>query len=205
MNATPERTRYHVGMRNVKSGLVVFLCLLLYAVMHRDGYFLACTSAVICMQDSIEKSVTSGFNRLMGTAFGALLGVVLLYLNILIPQDITMVSAPLGVMMLILFCNIIRKPDSIVISCVVLLLIVLQQTTDNPLLYGVNRLIDTFLGMFMAVMVNLAIRPPRHIPSEDEIPESPLPLPEQESSAENIASEDGEPADAEPKSEEGTV
>ncbi|MDR2296037.1 MAG: aromatic acid exporter family protein, partial [Clostridiales Family XIII bacterium] len=69
-----------IGMRTVKTALSVLICMLLYRLAAPFGYttnfdaFLACTAAVICMQDSVEKSLKSGRNRLAGTGVGALLG-----------------------------------------------------------------------------------------------------------------------------------
>lgn len=182
MKEEHEKSLFHIGMRNFKTGLAVFFCLIAYAVVGREGTSLACTSAIICMQDSVEKSVISGRNRLIGTVFGALLGMLLLYLNLYIPSvDLTFVTGTVGTMLLILFCNIIRKPDAIVIGCVVLLVIILQQTDQSPLVDSVNRLIDTFVGIFIAVAVNRFVRNPsrRSRKNEDQTKAAaePEPLP----------------------------
>lgn len=169
MNLTVNRIRLHIGMRNVKTGLAVFTCLLIYHFIGRDGYFLACTSAIICLQDTVEKSVSSGINRLYGTAFGAFLGMGILYLDRLVfSVDTSIVSATLGVMLLILFCNVVHKTDAIVIGCVVLLVIVLQQTSESPFVYSVNRLIDTFFGIVVAIMINRFVLKPPPQPEEEE-------------------------------------
>lgn len=201
-NSTDEnKTRFHIGMRNIKTGLAVFLCLALYNQLGRDGYFLAATSAIICMQDSVEKSVSSGLNRLLGTAFGALLGMGLLYLNLYFPYfDLTLLSATLGTVLTILFCNIIRQPDSIVIGCVVLLIIVLEQTNQTPLMYSVDRLIDTFVGIFVAILVNRYVRNPARKRTAAPAAEAPDPVPPPEAPAEPINKPDDHNKD-----EEGTV
>lgn len=148
--------RIHVGMRNIKTGLSVLVCLLIY---HITGLLsdplLACITAIICMQDSVEKSVAAARHRLAGTALGALLGMLLLYLNGLINVfDLTLFLAVLGIMLFIVLCNMLGSSDAIVVGCVVLLSIVLLPTDQSPLLYSVTRLLDTFIGIFVAVLIN---------------------------------------------------
>lgn len=171
----------HIGMRNVKTALAVFSCLMLYHFLERDSYFLAAISAIICMQDTVEKSVFSGFNRFLGTAVGAALGTGLLYLRQVVPLDMSVISisavfAALGTIMLITLCNAIKKPETITIGCVVLLTIVLDQTTQSPLLYGANRLLDTFFGILIAILINRFIRNPgKRLPESphEDAPEEP--------------------------------
>lgn len=172
------KSRFHIGMRNVKTGLSVFVCLLLYRWIGRDGYFLACASAIICMQGSIEKSVSSGLNRILGTACGALLGMGLLYLNQYVAiHDFTLFTATVGIILYIFFCNVIGKPDAIVIGCVVLLAIVLQQTDQSPFVYAVDRCIDTFSGIFVAILINRFIRSPGSPHNDGEAPGAAEPPP----------------------------
>ena len=48
-----------VGLRTFKSGLAVFLCLLLIP----NEPFFACLTAVICLGDTVTNSVDTGINR----------------------------------------------------------------------------------------------------------------------------------------------
>ena len=171
-NIPPSKhpSSFHIGARNIKTSLSVFLCLLLYSLIRRDGVLLACTSAIISMQNDLEKSLKSGLDRLVGTACGALLGMGLLYLKELIPPvvDLTPVITTLGIMLFIVFCNVIHKQEAIVIGCVVILMIVLGQTDQNPFVYSVNRLIDTLAGVVISFAVNRFIRNPKD--QEEEAP-----------------------------------
>lgn len=154
-------------MRNFKTGLAVFICLLAYNLIGRDGYDLACYAAIIAMQATVEKTVNSGLSRIIGTVVGAMLGMGLSYLNQAVPGlDLVPVTATVGVMAVILFCNVIDHPNSIVIACVVLLVIVLDTSGRSPLLYSVNRLIDTLAGIMVAFLVNRFIRNPDARPIE---------------------------------------
>ncbi len=168
---TEEKKKFPIpiGMRNVKTAASVLLCLLLYRFLPRDGSFLASTSAIICLQDSVEKSVFSGFNRLYGTALGAFLGTVLMYIKQAVTAaDLTIILASLGVMLLISLCNLLNKNESIVIGTVVLLLILLDQSTEPPVIYGLYRLTDTFIGIVIAVAVNKFLPAPAALKPEED-------------------------------------
>jgi uncharacterized membrane protein YgaE (UPF0421/DUF939 family) len=156
-----------IGMRTVKTALSVLICLIIYHLVNPLGYttnfdaFLACTAAIICMQDSVEKSWTSGGNRMAGTGIGALLGMIFLYIDILFNNDyLCILMIALGVIALITVCNLLRLQDSIVIGCVVFLVIALEQTAGGPFMASVQRLLDTAVGVAIAITVNHFVKKP---------------------------------------------
>ncbi len=156
-----KKSKYHIGMRNIKTALSVFICLVFYRILGREGDFLAVASAIICMQDSVEKSVKSGLYRILGTAFGTVLGILLLYIDIYFGSvDLSIILSSLGVVLLIMLLNAFGKQDAIVIGCIVYLAIVMKTSPMDPYLYGINRLIDTTVGISIAVVVNRFIRNP---------------------------------------------
>ena len=65
-----------IGLRTIKSGIAVFLCLLLLP----NEPFFACLTAVICLQDTVYNSIHTGINRGAGTILGASFGLVFLFL-----------------------------------------------------------------------------------------------------------------------------
>ena len=145
----------HIGMRNLKTGLSVLLCLLFYYFTKRDGALFAGISAIVCMQDNVEKSMTSGISRMCGTFIGATEAMVFLYLYQRYPYDFLKIgSTALGVMLLILFCNLLKRNDSIVIAGMVFLVIMIGTSEQSPFLYSINRLVDTLIGILVAVVVN---------------------------------------------------
>jgi uncharacterized membrane protein YgaE (UPF0421/DUF939 family) len=157
-----------IGMRTVKTALSVFICMAVYHLAAPLGYttnfdaFLACTAAVICMQDSVEKSFKSGRNRLEGTGIGALLGMSFLYIDMLFSNDyLILAMTALGIVALITVCNLLRLSDSIVIACVVFLVIVLGQTVNGPFISSVQRLLDTAVGVVIAIAINHFVKKPK--------------------------------------------
>ena len=165
--------RQYIGMRTIKTALAVFVCLLLYQVWGRDGSFLAAASAIICMQDSIEKSLTSGITRFLGTIMGAVCAMLILYLDrflvgfYLASPYIMLLVMALGTMIIIMFCNLFKQKDAIVIGCVVYLVIVLGDGALSPFLYSANRLLDTTVGIIIAIIINRFICRPPTCPEEE--------------------------------------
>lgn len=151
------------GLRNIKTALSVFICLVIYGFMQRDGVILAVTSALICLQDSVEKSVSDGMNRVLGTTLGGVLGIVYLAIFKVDATSIVwnlIISA--GIVIIIYFFNVVDKRGSITIACFVFLVITLDTKLDSPIFYSIDRIINTIIGIVIAVLVNQFLFRPSH-------------------------------------------
>ncbi|CDG02784.1 Putative Uncharacterized protein [Clostridium chauvoei JF4335] len=113
------------------------------------------------MQGTVENSVKSGINRLVGTLLGGFTGVVCLSLarHFHLEKIIPFITA-LGIVFVIYTCNLVKKPGSCSISCIVLIAIMIAPVTSNPLFYATRRTIETALGIIVAILVNKYINPP---------------------------------------------
>ena len=146
----------HIGSRNIKTALSVFICLLFL-----NKSLMAAIAAIICMQSTIEDSVVIGINRLIGTFLGGLLGLVIIYfVSILNLQDYSIFISALSVSFVIYICNLIKKPAACVISSIVVLGIIIDPNIDNQFFYALNRTLETSLGVVIAILVNRFINPP---------------------------------------------
>lgn len=180
-----------IGMRTVKTAVAVFICLLLYEGIHAltglvpaDGKQLhqlillffghsnilyAIFAAVICMQTTLENSVKSGLNRLIGTAVGGVLGILFLFLKY-VPYfalfRIFLIS--LGVIIVIYICNLLRVSQSIAIALVVFVIITAGVQQESPFLYALNRCVDTAIGTLISILVNALLRSPKGTPTHPE-------------------------------------
>ena len=165
---TQRRARIHIGMRNLKTGLSVLICLLIYYFTKRDGCLIATVSAIICMQDNVEKSLINARNRLYGTVIGALQGMIFLYIDRYFSNAYLLIAmTAIGVMLMILFCNLLKRNDTIVIGCMVFLAIMLGSGGQSPLVYSANRLLDTFIGVATAVVINRFVWNPAERSSDE--------------------------------------
>lgn len=145
-----------IGYRNIKTALAVLICLILL-----NNSIMAAIAAIICMQSTIEDSVTTGMNRLIGTLLGGVLGVIILYfISFLSLQNYSVLIAALSVSLIIYICNLINKPAACVISSIVVLGIVMDPSMDNQIYYAITRTIETSLGVIIAILINKFINPP---------------------------------------------
>ncbi|GHU40132.1 FUSC family protein [Clostridia bacterium] len=173
-----------IGMRTAKTGLAVFACLLFYelerfVVLHMGvpsesliyqmvmdnemrHPFYACLSAILSMQDSVHGSLKFGYYRILGTVIGAVLGLLFLILNHQVFQyKLTLLLAPLGIIILIQLCNLVKIQSATIISCTVFLLLVMVVQGESPYEYAAARLFDTFVGVFLAIGINHFVYHPK--------------------------------------------
>ena len=71
----------HIGQRILKTGIAVFLCLLIYYLRGYSGQDMpteAAITAIVCMQPYVRDTRTYAINRFAGTLIGAFWGLALL-------------------------------------------------------------------------------------------------------------------------------
>ena len=162
-----------IGLRTIKSGIAVFLCLVLLpnVLKFPSEPFFACLTAVICLQDTVPNSIDMGINRGAGTIIGAIFGLVFLFvfksLEIHIPNEVISklmiyIIISLGIIFMIYICNIIKRPGAISITCIVFLAVTTAHAYKDPLSYAINRIFETLIGIVIAILVNRFITPPPH-------------------------------------------
>ncbi len=150
------------GFRNIKTAISIMICLIFYKFSDRQDVTLAAIASLICMQDSVEKSIKEGINRVIGTVIGGLFAIIFVYLNLTETNYILWsVSITIGIIILIYICNIINIKQSIIIGCVVYLVIILGAGTYQPVLYSINRVLDTIIGIIIAISVNYFLFRPK--------------------------------------------
>lgn len=156
---------FHIGMRIVKTVLAVFVCSILGWLRGETAFF-SMIAAVLCMQKSTEKTLTTSFNRVIGTAVGGAYGVVVLFLETqfrlqrILPLFYLIVS--LMLIPVILTATGIKKPSVAAFACVVFLSTTVYHVGDaDPYTYALNRMLDTVIGIVVALIVNLAMPGPK--------------------------------------------
>lgn len=153
----------HPGLRNIKTCITIVLILIFYRLINREGAALALVAGIVCMQDSIDKSIRLGIDRLKGTFMGGLFGVIFALLKV--PEmhfALFLLCVFFGIMLFIFLCNLLRAKSSIVIGCIVFFVIILD--TENlhaPVAYALNRTLDTVIGIVLAFIVNQLIFRPK--------------------------------------------
>ena len=142
------------GMRLFKTGLAVTVTLALAKPLGMAYPFFAAIATIISMENTIANSFKAGKNRLKGTLLGATTGL----LFALVAQG-NPILAGVGIMAVIWFCHKMDWKNAIAISCIVFLAVMVNLDGENPLIYSLNRLEDTFVGVSVAILVNYFVFP----------------------------------------------
>lgn len=156
-----------IGKRILKSSLAVFCCFLISFFRQNEGIvFYSCIAAVLCIQQDVTNSKKVGFTRIKGTLLGGLVGMLMLYIERSLSMDSLFIRYLMISIMItpIIYLSVLFKMTSAsYISCVVFMSIVISHAADvNPFLFATNRMFDTLIGIFVALIINMAHLPHRH-------------------------------------------
>lgn len=149
-----------VGMRMVKSAIAVFLCFMLYLVRGEQGIpFYSAIAAILCMQPEITDSKLKGKSRIISTIIGGIIGMFMLYFfqNYISKQQEFLRFTIISIMIIpLLYIPVaLHQPASSYLSCVVFLSITVSHIGDeSPFIFGLNRILDTVIGILISILVN---------------------------------------------------
>lgn len=147
-----------IGMRSIKTFIATLLAIMVSNILGFDYPFYAAWTAFLCIQSSIIGSSEIAVKRSMGTIIG---GIFSLGYLLLMPEHIY--AIPFGILGIIYLCNLLEKSDLIAIACVVFLVISFRENTVqdfNAVTHVINRMLETFIGIIIAIIVNYYIKPP---------------------------------------------
>ncbi|CDZ75519.1 hypothetical protein ING2D1G_1382 [Peptoniphilus sp. ING2-D1G] len=145
-----------IGMRTVKTSLAVTISLYLSMLLNLNTPIFTAIAAITSMKASISESFSDVRKRI----FTAIFGVVLGYIFSVIPiKDIfSPLLAGLGIIIIIYLLQIFNMKSMITLSCIVFIASYTAKT--GTLTYGINRVLGTFLGIAVSVMINFLISAP---------------------------------------------
>ena len=148
-----------VGGRTIKTVVAVFLCLLTGIIRKSDTAFYAAIAAVLCVQRTSKDSFREAFNRETATVIGGIWGMLVLLFerNVwCVPYEalrylfLSMLLIPI-----IKFSVLIKMERGTFLMCVVFLCITVTHGNDeNTLAFGVARILDTTIGIVIALIIN---------------------------------------------------
>ena len=150
--------KYKLGLRAIKTAISVFLCLLIAFIFNRTDTLFASIAAIICLLPTYNETFNSGLQRRVGTLIGGVVGYLILLAIYKLPfkEITTLFVAPIAILTVIYICNVINQPSSVSISCIVVLSVVMwpNGNISDSFLYVVNRVLDTSMGIVVAMLVN---------------------------------------------------
>ena len=158
MQDKQKEFRLHIGMRNVKTAISATLCALIYLLIGRNPTF-ACIGAVFGMGSDTNDSKLNGGNRLFGTIFGGVIGMLLFPVYCLFYPDGKMRALILlflfvGIIVLVQISLFLRWPGAIQSGGVVLCIILFNTPVETYIQYSLNRILDTAIGVILSITIN---------------------------------------------------
>ena len=173
-----------IGMRVVKTAVAVVLSYLVFVpfrLLYREelggvlgqlGPLYACIASIICLQSSLGQAVQLGVSRLIGIGVGGVLGVATLLLGPAL--DNPWIKAPvLGAVCVagVWLCLLLKRPGACVMACILPCVILITGVTGvTRYYYAAARIIETLVGLFIALGVN-ALLPDLRPEPEREAPD----------------------------------
>lgn len=143
-----------IGMRNIKTGIAVMICVLI-GNLFLDNSFFAVIACVISMQNTVKASLKTGINRISGTVVGGIVGFIFALISPGNP-----ILCGLGIMTTIYICNVLGLRLGTNVAYVTFSSIQLGVGTANPIEYSIYRVIDTSVGVLIGIIVNYMVARP---------------------------------------------
>ena len=150
------------GQRIVRSVLAVWLCFAIYLLRGSQGIpFYSVIAVLQCMQPDTRQMRTVAQKRVIGTVVGAGWGLIVLLLELAVifqgvPEEIwhfMLIGLFTGI---VIYSTVLLKiSETAYFTAVVFLSITINHIGDaNPWLFVLNRVLDTFIGVAVAAVIN---------------------------------------------------
>lgn len=156
-----------LGNRIVKTGIAVFICLVIYYLRGFRGAITQSTiAAILCVQPTVSNSRASAMERVLGTLIGyvwAFAYLLVMYLFPILGKNILVAYGimALTVMLAVYSTVVLKKTSSAALTGIVVMCLVSGfPNVSEPFTSALNDVVDTTLGTLVAIAVN-SFRLPR--------------------------------------------
>lgn len=155
-----RKLKTFVGLRTIKTALAVMVSLIISSAYDFAYPFFTVIASLIVMQNSISASYNSGINRMIGTIFGGITGIffVMLLRSETMYKNIFFIG--LGILFIVSVMNFFDINKGINISLIVFSAISMSIAESDVMYYSMLRIIDTLIGILIALCINIFIFPP---------------------------------------------
>lgn len=147
---------FKLGMRTLKTGLSVFIILLIFHLFGWQVLQIGCLTAVFSLREDFDKSVHFGLSRIIGNSIGGILSVIFFIINQFFNEVfwVILIFVPVFTMLCIMLNVAINNKSGIIGATAALLIITLSIPSGDTILYVFARVFETFCGVFVATLVN---------------------------------------------------
>jgi len=146
-----------IGARTIKTGIAVALSVYVCVLFDISPALFAATSAVVCMQQSIGKSLRNAFQQVIVNLTAIAIGVVL---GLTIP--ILYVSMAIATILVILFCTKVYKTPNLIVMAIITAIFIISSPQDEFTEHAVMRALAIFIGIGIGNIVNFTLAQPHY-------------------------------------------
>ncbi|MGX7351159.1 FUSC family protein [Enterococcus canis] len=152
--------RFRLGMRTMKTAVAVMLTILLFHFLDRGAPMIAALAAVFSLRQDLTTSVSFGKSRILGNSLGGALSIVYFVVQRFFDNSflVELLLLPTLVVVVIVLSDGLNNNAGIISAIATMLLISLSIPRGESVYYALDRVIDTFIGTFIAIALNF-IRP----------------------------------------------
>ncbi len=147
--------KIHIGRRTIKTVAAVVIAMLVaeFWGSTTSKLIFAMMGAMEAVRPTFKESVEAVVSQFVGIVVGALAAVLLHTLPI--PY---IVSAGIGILIVIVFYNMLKLPYSPSLACFIVVMVC--TTSDvHPLLYALGRIWDSAIGLAVGMLINVLVFP----------------------------------------------
>ena len=151
-----DKSKFKLGMRTLKTGLAVFIVLLLFNLFGWQGLQIGALTAVFSLREDFDKSVHFGTSRILGNSIGGLYALLFFLLNKFFQDQlwVTLLFVPICTMLTIMTNVAMNNKAGVIGGVSALLIITLSIPEGDTIVYVFARVFETFLGVFIVMLVN---------------------------------------------------
>ena len=151
-----DKSKFKLGLRTFKTGVAVFIVLLVVGLFGWKGLQIGALTAVFSLREDFDKSVHFGTSRILGNSIGGLYALLFFLINNLFHEQfwVTLLVVPLCTMLTIMTNVAMNNKAGVIGGVSAMLIITLSIPTGETVLYVFARVFETFMGVFVAMLVN---------------------------------------------------
>lgn len=145
-------------MRTIKTGIAVFLAAFAGYIGIVQTPIYTVSVCIFSIKNTIKESIQYSKDRILGTLLGGFIG----FLFALFSNG-SIILTSIGVIIIIYVCQLLKIADSSAIASVTFSAIVIGVGQNHPLIYSINRTMDTIIAILISLLVNFGISRRRYL------------------------------------------
>ena len=142
-----DKSKFRIGMRTFKTGIAVFIILLIFGLFGWKGLQIGALTAVFSLREDFDKSVHFGTSRILGNSIGGFYALIFFLIN----------SSFHNQFLVTLLIVAMNNKAGVIGGVSAMLIITLSIPAGETILYVFARIFETFMGVFVAIIVNTDI------------------------------------------------